>query len=43
LLGAMDGSIESPVGQTLPMELVLRESCAPPVVFERAFAIKGGG
>lgn len=42
LLGELEGTVDENIGQTLPMELVLRESCAPPVT-QRAFAIKGGG
>ncbi len=43
LLGELEGVTEGRVGQTLPMELVLRESCGPPVINHRVFAIKGGG
>ncbi|HBG02401.1 MAG TPA: hypothetical protein DDW87_12635 [Firmicutes bacterium] len=34
LLGELEGTAQGPIGQTLPMELVLRESCAAPVLRE---------
>ncbi len=43
LISEIEGAAQGYSGQTLPMELVLRESCAPPVVAQRAFANKGGG
>jgi len=43
LLDELDGRLDGTVGRTLPMELVLRESCGPPVPIHRAFAIRGGG
>lgn len=50
LLSQMEGTLTEKVRQTLPMELVLRESCVPPVGSNlvssrthRAVANKGGG
>ncbi|NLL48104.1 MAG: substrate-binding domain-containing protein [Firmicutes bacterium] len=43
LVDELAGRNESFVSKTLPMELVLRESCGPPPKAERIFAIKGGG
>ncbi len=43
LLGELAGTNEGTVGKSVPMELVLRESCGPPRKTERVFSIRGGG
>lgn len=43
LIDGMEGAAKGTIGRTLPMELVLRESCAPPTLAHRALANKGGG